>query len=59
MLQQNVLAKSLVKQNSKLSTVLLFVEFNTTMALGIVTEQRDIVLVKAVGVTPRISADTA
>ena len=28
--------------NLKLSTVLLFVEFNTTMALGIVTE-RDIV----------------
>jgi len=27
----------------KLSTVLLFVEFNTTMARGIVTEQRDIV----------------
>ena len=29
--------------NLKLFTVLLFVEFNTTMALGIVTEQRDIV----------------
>ena len=29
--------------NLKLPTVLLFVEFNTTMALGILTEQRDIV----------------
>ena len=37
----------------KLPTVLLFVEFNTTMALAILTEQRDFVgagVVKAVGV---------
>ena len=55
MLQQNVLAKSLVKQNSKLSTVLLFVEFNTTMALGIVTE-RDIV---GAGVSQSCGCETA
>ena len=29
--------------NLKLSTVLLFVEFNTTVALAILTEQRDFV----------------
>jgi hypothetical protein len=29
--------------NLKLPTVLLFVEFNTTMALAILTEQRDFV----------------
>jgi len=49
-LQQNVLAKSL--DNLKLPTV-LFVEFNTTMALAILTEQRDFVgevLAKAMGV---------
>jgi len=39
-LQQNVLAKS---DNLKLLTVLLFVELNTTMALAILTEQRDFV----------------
>ena len=38
MLQQNVLAKS--SDNFKLSTVLPFVEFYTTMALVILTEQR-------------------
>jgi hypothetical protein len=36
-LQQNVLAKSL--DNLKLSTVLLFVEINTTTALAILTER--------------------
>jgi len=40
-LQQNVLAKSL--DNLKLSTVLLFVELNTTTTLAILTEQRDFV----------------
>jgi len=50
-LQQNVLAKSL--DNLKLPTVLLFVEYNTTMALAILTQQvilSVVVLVKAVGV---------
>ena len=42
MLQHNVLAKSL--DNLKLSTVLLFVELNTTMALAVLTE-RDFVRV--------------
>jgi len=38
-LQQNVLAKSLDKTcNLKLPTVLPFVEYNTTMALAILTE---------------------
>jgi hypothetical protein len=42
-LQQNVLAKYIKTINLKLPTVLLFVEFNTTMALAIVTEQCDFV----------------
>jgi len=40
-LQQNVQAKSF--DNLKLPTVVLFVESNTTMALAILTEQRDFV----------------
>ena len=31
------------RNNMKLPTVLLFVEFNTTMALAILTEQRDFI----------------
>jgi len=42
-LQQNVLTKSLDKHNLKLPTILLFVEFNSTMTLAILTEQRDFV----------------
>jgi hypothetical protein len=41
-LQQNSQEKSL-SINLKLPTVVLFVEFNTTMALVIVTGQRDFV----------------
>ena len=53
MLQQNVLAKPLDTNNLKLRTVLLSVEFNTTMALAILTEDVILsvrVLVRAVGV---------
>jgi hypothetical protein len=39
-LQQNVLAKSLYTQ---FETINITVEFNTTMALAILTEQRDFV----------------
>jgi hypothetical protein len=39
---QNALAKSLDKQ-FELPTVLLFVELNITMALGVLMEQRDFV----------------
>ena len=70
-LQQNVQAKSI--DNLKLPTVVLFVEFNTTMALAILTEQRDFVGAgvgqscrcetaqgdQSFSVTPCSSADTA
>jgi len=55
-LQQNILAKSLGQTNDlKLSTVLLFVEFNTTMALAILTE-RDFV---GAGVRQSCGCETA
>ena len=71
MLQQNVLAKSL--DNFKLPTELLSVEFNTTIALAILTEQHDFVGAgvgqtcgcksahgdQPFSVTPCSSADTA
>jgi len=57
-LQQNVLAKSLDRQtdNFKLPTVLPFVEFNITMALAILTEQRDFV---GEGAGQSLGCDTA
>ena len=42
--------------NLKVPTVLLFVEFNTTMALTILTEQRDFV---GAGVGQRCGCETA
>ena len=54
MLRQTVLAKS--SDNLKLPTVLLFIEFNTTMVLAILTEQRDFV---GAGVRQRCGCETA
>jgi hypothetical protein len=41
-LQQNITGK-VIRHDSKLPTVLLFVELNTAVALAILTEQRDFV----------------
>ena len=43
MLQQNVLAKSLDRQTILNYLQLLFIEYNTTMALAILSELRDFV----------------
>jgi hypothetical protein len=54
-LQQNVQAKSLDNQ-FELPTVVLFFSFNTTMALAILTEQRDFV---GAGVSQSCRCETA